>query len=115
MDDAHKQKLIEGRKKYMEEHCGLVARIDDNLEIHVDDYQFILLEKASKNSSYFPSIDGITEELMKMRAKYLMLQKEEKTLVSVRQSIIESHLWMKEIVGPLLSVKPKGNHNDSEV
>lgn len=115
MEEEKKKKLAEGRRKHMEENCGLVAKIGDDIEIHVDRYQFILLEKGNKNLSYFPSIDGIIEELMDIRAKRSMLKKEEKTLESVREAIIESRLWIEKVVEPLLSVKPKGNHNDGEV
>lgn len=115
MEEEKKKRLAEGRQRYLDEQCGLVARIDDNLEIRADPYQFILVEKASKNSSYFPSIDGIIEELMHMKSKELMLQKPAKNLVSVREAIIESRLWINDVVRPLLSVKSKGNHHDSEV
>ena len=104
MKETTKEKIQLGKQKYLDEKIGLVCQIGKDIKIFVDTYQYIL--KIGSNGSrayYFATIEGVMEELMNMKAKELMLQKNEKNLDSVRQSICESKEWLEEIVRPSFS------------
>jgi hypothetical protein len=100
MNEETKEKMKAGRKKYLKERKGLVAKIGNDIEIHVDQYQYILKVRGIKDHSYFETIDGIIRELLRMKEKEIMIQKEEKTLKSIQESIDEAYAWIENTVRP---------------
>lgn len=104
MEKEQKLKIKLGRQKYLDEKVGLVCQIDDDIKIFVDVYQYILkIGDGSKHTYYFSSIEQVIEELMDLKSKEIMLQKEDKSLESVHQSIREAKKWLAEILEPLFS------------
>lgn len=103
-----KEKLKKGRQKYLENNYGLVCKIDDDIEIWADKYQYILKAGGNENNnSYFSSFDHIFDELLFTKEKELMLASKNKNMLSVKQSIDDAKKWLEEIVKPLFRYEIK--------
>lgn len=99
-----KRTLSEEQKKKMQEskgrNSGKVCEIGDNITILADEYQYILHIKG-RTTSYYPAIEMVMQELMEYKEKEFMIASDEKTLLSVHQSIKEARKWLNTIVKPL--------------
>lgn len=109
------KKMNEIKEKFLRKNNGLVCRIDDGVEIWADQYQFILREKGVSGSSYFCSIPSILDELFERKAKWNMIESEEKNLLSVKKSIDDAYKWVREVVEPLLDADSMENHKRRDV
>jgi len=98
------QKLVDGRKEYLQKNNGLVCIIDERIEIWADEYQFVL-KKNEQTKGYFGSIEMVLDELLSMKQKELMIANKRKDLLSAKQAIEESRVWMEEIINPLFDYK----------
>lgn len=104
MKKETKEKIQLGKQKYLDERVGLICQIGEDIKIFADIYQYILkIGNNGNRTCYFANIEGVMEELMNMKAKELMLQKNEKNLEAIHQSICESKEWLENIVRPLFS------------
>jgi hypothetical protein len=102
MDKKHKENLKKGRKEYLKKENGLVCKINDEIEIWADKYQYILkISGNDNNNSYFSSIDHIFDELLLIKEKEFMLAGKTKDILSVKKSIDDSKKWLEEVVRPL--------------
>ena len=100
MTEEKKLKLKLGRQRRQNEKVGLVCQVDENIQIFVDAYQYILkVGDKSNQIYYFSSIAEVVEELMDMKSKELMLKKEDKSIESIHQSIKESKEWLRGEIG----------------
>jgi hypothetical protein len=104
MDKKHKEKLKKGRQEKLKKENGLICKINDEIEIWADKYQYILRINDNKNNdTYYQSIDYILEDLMVMKGKELMLESKTKDIQSVKKSIDESKRWIEDVVRPLFT------------
>ena len=96
--------ISEDQRKKMQEgvgkQSGKVCKIGDNIKILVDEYQYILHIKG-RTTSYFPKIEMVLEELMDFKEKELMLESDEKTLVSMYESVKKGRKWIKTVAKAL--------------
>jgi len=81
---------------------GIVCKIDDNIVIMADQYQFTL-SITGRSTSYYPCFYMVLDELFDYKSKELMIASDEKTLLSVKKSLDEAKKWMKDLVEPLFS------------
>jgi hypothetical protein len=103
-----------GRKKYLKETAGLICNIGEDIQIFVDEYQFILKFKNRPNSvGFFSTIEEVLEEISRRKEKEFMLKDDRLNLESVMCAIDNARIWFEKEIQPFLPVEIKTNHNDT--
>ena len=98
------QRLMqEKRKKTIEDTCGLVCKVDKDVEIYVDPFQYILVVGTSDNSkTYHTTIESVVLEMFDTQNKRLMRASKNKDLNSVIQAHKDLKEWIDKTVMPAL-------------
>ena len=92
------------RKEKTQEECGLICKIDKEIEIHVDQFQYILVMGSSDNNrTYHTTIEDVVIEMLSTKNKRLMLIFKNKNVESIIQAHKDLKKWFDEIVMPKLN------------
>ena len=91
------------RKEKLREECGLVCKIDKDVGIYVDQFQYILVMGTSDNSrTYHTTIESVVDEMLSSKNKRVMLTFKNKNVESIIRAHEDLKKWFDEIVMPKL-------------
>lgn len=108
MSDEHKEKTKMGRKEYLLKKTGLVWRVDDNIEVYCDKYQYIIMIRGDSTYLYFETLEQVMMELYENKLKELMVAGK-KDVQSLMGAIEGAKNWINERSRSLLEGQNQNN------
>ena len=100
LSKEHVEKLKKGRQKNITEKYGLVCRINDEIEIWADQYQYIL-KRAGIKEGHYPSLNLAVEDLLDMRLKERLIANNQKNIEGLLNALEEFQIWAGKLLKPL--------------
>ena len=88
----HKKAMLKGREKIT---SGLVLKIDENIEIHADRYQYIL--SINSKTNYFPTLEYVFNELFEQKIKEELIESKKKDMETIIKIHKEVAKYLKKI------------------
>lgn len=106
--------MMKGRGEYLEKNVGLILKLDDEVEIYVDKYQYILVLDG-KHVGFHASLDSVLEDLLSLKLKETFITNHKKDIAGLLETMAAFEQWALKLLAPLntqaLTRKIITNHN----
>jgi len=92
---AKQKEAMKIGKEKARELSGLVLKVDDDIEIWADKYQFVV--HFQNDTWHLPSLEACFEEIFKEKTKVNLVENKKKDIETIVEVIKETAQWLKNI------------------
>jgi len=81
----------------------LICKIDKNLQILVDEHQYILRKNNNQNKDWFyTDLETVIQDIFELKLKEFSIHSEEKNLRNLGKSIEKARGYIHKIIRPMM-------------